>query len=104
MSNTIMDMFVPVTAETAGTPRTAAITNVPYDTQIRNSGLSVLDAMFSAARDKVIEIAAGTEAGQQVIATAQQQATANMIQQYGPLILIVLLIGAFMFGSFFRRG
>jgi hypothetical protein len=103
VATTLLDMFVPVTAETAGTPRTEAITNAPFDTQIRNAGMSVLDAMFSAAKDSIISIAAGTEAGQQVIATANQQAQANAIAQYGPLILIGLLVVAVMVGMGLKR-
>jgi len=102
--STVLDMFLPQTAEQVGTQRVERIANEPYDAQIRNSGLSVLDAMFSAAKDRVIELASGTAVGQDIIATAKRQQIEQGITQYGPLILIGLLILVFFVGRAVSRG
>ena len=67
-TGTILDMFNPQTAEVIGTPRTERIANEPFDVQIRNAGMSVLDALLASARDQVVAIASGTEVGQNLIA------------------------------------
>jgi hypothetical protein len=103
-TGTLFDMFLPNTAENVGTPRVERIANEPFDTQIRNSGLSVMDAMLSAARDKVVEIASGTAVGQDLIAAAQQQQQQAAVQKYAPLILIGILILVFFAGRAFSRG
>ena len=87
-TGTILDMFMPPTAETVGTPRVDRIANEPYEQQIRQSGMSVLDAMLSAARDKVVEIASGTSIGQDLLASAQQQQQASFFQKWGTLLIV----------------
>ncbi len=103
-TGTILDMFMPQTAETVGTQRVERIANEPYDVQIRNSGMSVMDAMLSAARDKIVEIAAGTETGQALGQALVQQQAQQKLQQYGPLILIGLLVVVFFAGRALSRG
>lgn len=103
-TGTILDMFMPPTAETVGTVRTQRIADEPYTDQIRNAGMSVMDAMLSAARDKVVELASATEAGQNLIRTAAQQQTQQQIQKWGPFILIGLVVAAFLMGGFLFRG
>jgi hypothetical protein len=97
-------MFAPQPAEVIGTMRTERIANEPYDQQIRNAGLSVIDAMLASARDNVVAIASGTAVGQELIRTVTQQQTDAAIQKWSPLILIGLVVVAFMVGAaLFRR-
>src|SRR6266851_1180697 len=72
-TGTILDMFNPQGAETIGTMRVTAIADQPFDQQIRNAGLSVMDAMLSSAKDQVVALATGTAVGQDLIATAKAQ-------------------------------
>jgi hypothetical protein len=97
-------MFAPQPAEVIGTMRTERIANEPYDQQIRNAGLSVVDAMLTSARDNVVAIASGTAVGQEVIRTVTQQQTDAAMQKWGPLVLIGFVVAAFMIGAaLFRR-
>jgi hypothetical protein len=88
MANVLSDLFFPQPADQVGTQRVEAINNQPFDTQIRNAGQSVIDAMLGAAQDQIVNLAAGTQAGQNVIANYKQQ----QLQQWMPLILIGGLI------------
>lgn len=97
MANTIMDILFPTPAEVNGTQRVDRIATEPIDQQIRDSGLSVLDAMLVAAKDQVVALAAGTQVGQSLIAQARQQ----QVQQYQPLIVIGLLVAAVIVGAMF---
>lgn len=102
-TGTILDMFMPQTAEVAGTQRVERIANEPFDTQIRNSGMSVLDAMFSAARDKAVEIFSGTSVGQDLIGAAQAQQQQQTIQKAAPWILLGIVALVFWFGMALGR-
>lgn len=102
-TGTILDMFQPDTAEVAGTQRVERITNEPYDQQIRYSGMSVIDAMLSAGRDKLVELASGTAVGQNIIQTAIAQQQQNFWQQYGTLILLGGAVLLFLVGMAFGR-
>lgn len=102
-TGTILDMFMPQTAETVGTQRVERIANEPYDQQIRNAGMSVLDAMLSSARDKVVELASGTAIGQSILQTAQQQQQQQQITAWGPIILLGIVGLVFLVGMSLGR-
>lgn len=103
-TGTILDLFNPQTAEVIGTPRTERIANEPFDQQIRNSGMSVLDALLSSARDQVVALAAGTTVGQNLIATAQAQQQQATVQKWMPLIVIGAVVALILIGMGLRRG
>jgi len=96
-------MFNPQGAETIGTMRVTAIADQPFNQQIRNAGMSVMDAMLSSAKDQVVALATGTAVGQDLIATAKAQQTQAAVQKWGPLILIGLVILGVLIGFGFRR-
>src|SRR5260221_3877290 len=102
-TGTILDMFAPQTAETIGTMRVTAIADQPCDQQIRNAGMSVMDAMLASAKDQVVALATGTAVGQNLIASAQAQQQQAALQKWGPLILIGLIIVGVLIGFGFRR-
>ena len=102
-TGTVLDMFMPATAEVVGGQRVDRIAEEPYTTQIRNSGMSVLDAMFSAGRDRLVEMAAGTQVGQDIIANVKQQQINQGLTKYGPLFLIGLLVAVFFIGRSLSR-
>lgn len=102
-TGTILDMFSPQSAEVIGTMRTQRIADDPYTEQIRNAGMSVLDAMLTGARDKVVEIASGTQIGQSFIQEAKRQEVQNMLGTWGPLLLIALVGVGIMAMMMLRR-
>ena len=94
MGFSLMDLFKPTVASTAGTPRVDRIATEPWDTQIRNAGQSVMAAMLSAGEAEVGSQFLATPLGQDTInATAQAQA-----QKYAVWILLGALVLVFIFG------
>ena len=94
MGFSLMDLFKPTVASTAGTPRVDRIATEPWDTQIRNAGQSVMAAMLTAGEAELGSQFLASDTGQATVqATAQAQA-----QKYAIWILIGAVVLFFMFG------